>query len=100
PNGSNWTERNRDRRTSVNPWQTVEGADIRYAATLDGTTWRGEASIPWAVIGDTTHGRPVLLRFNFLQHRHDIGESASWAGPVDFGRDDSFTGVLFIKDGQ
>jgi hypothetical protein len=41
---------------------------------------------------------PVMLRFNFTQHRADTGESASWAGPVDFGRDDAFTGLLFLQE--
>jgi hypothetical protein len=26
------------------------------------------------------------------------GESASWAGPVDSGRDEHFTGLLFLRD--
>jgi hypothetical protein len=26
------------------------------------------------------------------------GESSSWAGPVDFGRDDSFTGLLLLRE--
>ena len=39
-----------------------------------------------------------MLRFNFVQHRGDTGESASWAGPIDFGRDESLTGLLFIRD--
>ena len=44
--------------------------------------------------------RPVMLRFNLTQHCTDSGESASWAGPVDFGRDDALTGLLFLKDPQ
>jgi hypothetical protein len=38
-----------------------------------------------------------MLRFNFSQHRAATCESASWAGPVDFGRDESFTGVLYLR---
>ena len=37
---------------------------------------------------DGSRQRPVMLRLNFSQHRATTGESASWAGPVDFGRDD------------
>jgi len=39
-----------------------------------------------------------MLRFNVTQHRADSGESASWAGPVDFGRDDALTGVLILRE--
>ena len=70
---------------------------MRYIATLDGPIWRGEIAIPWKTIS-AERGRPVLLRFNFTQHRTDTGESASWADPIDFGRDDAFTGLLFIRD--
>ncbi len=41
-----------------------------------------------------------MLKFNFTQHRAEAGESASWAGPIDFGRDDSLIGLLFIRDSQ
>ena len=92
-----WIERKSDSR---GVWQSFEGAGIRYSGTLDGGTWRGEVAIPWAAIGDTANGRPVLLRFNFTQHRHNTGESASWAGPIDFGRDDAFTGALYLRDPQ
>jgi hypothetical protein len=96
PNGVCWIERKGD-SNSVDPWQAFEGTGVRYIATLDGSIWRGEIAIPWKAM---TNGRnrPVLLRFNFTQHRNDTGESASWAGPVDFGRDDAFTGMLFIRD--
>ena len=30
--------------------------------------------------------------------RHATGESASWAGPIDFGRDESFMGLLYLRD--
>jgi hypothetical protein len=40
----------------------------------------------------------VLLRFNFAQHVHTTGQSATWAGPVDFGRDDSFMGLLYLRE--
>lgn len=41
---------------------------------------------------------PALLRFNFVQHRTTTGESASWCGPVDFGRDDALMGALILRD--
>ena len=57
-------------------------------------------SIPWRAICDADRGVPALLRFNFAQHRTATGESASWAGPVDFGRDDAFTGVLYLREAR
>jgi hypothetical protein len=54
-------------------------------------------SIPWSVIGEQGRGRPVMLRFNFTQHKNSTGESATWAGPVDFGRDSNFMGILVIR---
>ena len=53
--------------------------------------------MPWRVLSDPKLGAPALLRFNFAQHRHATGESASWAGPVDFGRDDAFMGALYLR---
>ncbi|HEX3358565.1 MAG TPA: hypothetical protein VHS31_16440 [Tepidisphaeraceae bacterium] len=96
PNGSCWVEKKGD-SMSADQWPTFE-ANVRYAATLDGSTWRGEIAIPWSAI--SPKGRPPLLKFNFVQHRTDTGESASWAGPLDFGRDNDFTGLLFIRDGN
>jgi hypothetical protein len=105
-NGSVWVERKGDPRRMIDPWQAFEGAGIRYQARLDGAQWRGEVSIPWSAIieaarlygPDNRPQRPVLLRFNFAQHKSTTGESATWAGPVDFGRDDAFTGVLLVRD--
>ena len=52
--------------------------DLPYSAySTEGSTWRGELAIPWKVITEQA-GRPVLLRFNFIQHRTETGESASW----------------------
>jgi hypothetical protein len=39
---------------------------------------------------------PAAVQLLPAPDRH--GESASWAGPVDFGRDDGFTGVLYLKE--
>ena len=36
-------------------------------------------------------------RTALAQHRSTTGESSSWAGPIDFGRDDSFMGALQIR---
>jgi hypothetical protein len=99
PNGSCWVERKMDPRRFVDPWQPIEGAGIRYAPTVDEADWRGELAIPWkALNNDPAKGRPVMLRFNFVQHKTLTGESASWAGPIDTGRDENFTGVLLIRE--
>jgi hypothetical protein len=97
PTGGHWVERKNPSRFAVDPWQPVEGAGIYYACTLDGD-WRGELRIPWKAIVDPDKGRPRLLRFNFAQHKNATGESASWAGPVDFGRDDGFMGLLYLRE--
>jgi hypothetical protein len=95
-----WIERKMDPRLFADPWQPLEGAGVRYVATIDGADWRGEVAIPWKAINAPDKPRPVLLRFNFVQHNAATGESASWAGPIDFGRDDAFTGVLFLRETQ
>lgn len=98
PNGGVWVERKLDERLHLRPWEVVEGAAVRYANTTPGNgQWNGELAIPWNLIGDANRGLPVLLRFNFVQHRQLNGESASWCGPIDFGRDDALTGVLFLR---
>ena len=107
PGGNLWVERKVDERLNVQPWQSFNAA-VRYAATLDGSVWRGELAVPWASLinpdKDAELARqgkpnlPVMLTFNFIQHRRDTGESASWAGPLDSGRDDPFTGVLMLKE--
>jgi hypothetical protein len=93
-----WVERKLNPKLNADPWQPLEGARIRYKAALNGSDWRGEVSIPWNAIVEPGAAVPTLLRFNFSQHRTATGESASWAGPVDFGRDDGFTGVLYLKE--
>ena len=97
PNGSNWVERKLDPRLNADPWEPFESTGVRYATASAGPKWTGEVAIPWRVLADPKLGVPTLLRFNFAQHRTATGESASWAGPVDFGRDDAFTGVLHLK---
>ena len=94
PGGAVWVER---KAVSDGGWGPIEGA-VRYATTTtpDGR-WRGEAAIPWTLISPNKKHRPVLLRFNFSQNRQATCESASWAGPVDFGRDARFTGLLYLR---
>jgi hypothetical protein len=99
PTGT-WAERKLDPRQHANPWDPMQGVNLRYKAALDGDRWIGEVAIPWNSITDPNAPMPKLLRFNFVQHRHATGESASWAGPIDFGRDDSFTGVLHVREAQ
>jgi hypothetical protein len=99
PTAGQWVERKRDPRLFADPWQPFEGSGIRYTARLDdGGQWNGEMAIPWRVITDRDRGLPKFLRFNFTQHVHTSGQSASWAGPIDFGRDDSFMGLLVVRE--
>jgi len=98
PTGADWVERRQPSRDLSDDWRTTEGAGVRYATTTttDGR-WRGEVGIPWALINATDKNAPILLRFNFSQHRQQNCESASWCGPVDFGRDEKLMGVLYLK---
>jgi hypothetical protein len=105
PRGGWFVERKVDPKQNAIPWQAVVGEAIRYAAQTKAepggnTLWFGELAIPWAAINDARHqgNRPTLLRFNFVQHKDATGESASWAGPIDFGRDENFTGLLYVRD--
>ena len=111
PGGQVQVARKLNPKLHAEPLQPVAGADVRYAATVapppsaegaapstTGQIWRGEVAIPWALLGDPNRkDLPALLRFNFVQHRHAVGESASWAGPVDYGRDESFMGLLDVR---
>jgi hypothetical protein len=83
-----------------NHWVVAQGAPVQYVYTTEGSLWRGELSLPWDLINDNNHKgmRPELMRFNFVQHKGSTGESASWAGPVDYGQDDSFMGLLYLRD--
>jgi hypothetical protein len=99
PNGAQWVERKLWVSGPGDAWESLNGTGIRYAANTPGDgKWTGELAIPWSVIAEQGRGRPVLLRFNFTQHKNDTGESATWAGPVDYGRDDAFMGVLVIRN--
>jgi len=99
PQGQLDIQRRLDRQQHANPWMAFSGADIRYGFSIDKSLWRGEIEIPWDAFNDAAHQgkRPAMLRFNFSQHRGSTGESSSWAGPVDFGRDETFMGVLQIR---
>lgn len=107
PGGNLWVERHGDPRVSVNTWQPFESG-VRYAATADGNIWRGEIAVPWSALIDASKtddfarqarpNLPTMLKFNFIQHRRDTGDSTSWAGPIDVGRSDAFTGVLVLKE--
>ena len=61
--------------------------------------WQGEIALPWEALARPGEpaGRPTLLRFNFAQHRGTTGESATWAGPVDHGRDEGLMGLLELR---
>jgi hypothetical protein len=99
PSGALWVERKaRDAAGNVE-WQPIEIGGLRYATTTSPEgRWHGEAGIPWSLIsGHEDQKIPTLLRFNFSQHRNATCESASWCGPVDFGRDDQLMGVLYVR---
>src|SRR5262249_26019931 len=93
-----WVEKKLNPRQFADPWQPIEGLAVRYAGTVDGGTWRGELAIPWKALIEANKDRPNLLRFNVVHHVGATGESASWAGPIDFGRDESFMGLLYLRD--
>lgn len=80
----------------------VVGSNVQFATVGEGSTWRGELAIPWELLNDADHQgqRPTLVRFNFVQHKAATGESASWAGPVDFGQDDGMMGLLYLRDAK
>ena len=89
PNGQAIAE-----RLESEAW-TPFAARLGYAARheRDGT-WRGELTIPWASLGGSGANVPELLRFNFSHTRGRSGLAASWAGPIDFGRDVNIAGAL------
>ena len=103
PDGA-FARRRGDRRRQVEPWQNFESG-LRYAATVDaGGVWRAEVTLPWQALrtaGLDAGGVPDLLRFNLAHHDGQSGQSTSWAGPVDSGSDESFTGALVLRrDGK
>jgi hypothetical protein len=104
PRGQLFAERKVNPRENVMPWQSVVGEAIRYAASNDvkdgNPAWRGEVAIPWGALNDQKHQgiRPTLLRYNFIQHKNHTGESSSWAGPIDSGRDEDLMGLIYLRD--
>jgi hypothetical protein len=99
PSGGVWVERKSDTQPGDAGWRPLDAGVVRYDARTAESAWRGEVAIPWSVIlneeGAATP--PTLLRFNFAQHKAATGESASWAGPVDFGRDETFMGLIYLR---
>jgi hypothetical protein len=90
----------KDQRLLGAGYRNVLGGSVNFQTRTEGNVWRGELEIPWDLINDKNHKgmHPTLMRFNFAQHKHATGESSSWAGPVDFGQDDSFMGLLYLRD--
>ncbi len=99
PNGVCMVRRRVD-GAATSPWREIDGTAVRYAADPQHENWTGEMWIPWDLIldGNQAHPRPQLMRFNFIQHMASNGESDSWAGPIDFDQDDSFMGLLYLRD--
>jgi hypothetical protein len=91
-------ERRASSRQNISPWEPFNGGGIHYASTIDGPVWRGEIVIPWSALNAPGDGRqPRFLRFNFIQHHGTSGQSASWAGPIDFSRDEQMMGLIEIR---
>lgn len=98
PNGVCMVKRRLDPRTNADPWREIDGTAVRYAAEPRQGVWTGEVAIPWQLLLNDNSVKPRLLRFNFIQHMQSTGESASWAGPIDFDQDDSFMGLLYLQE--
>ncbi|MEL7237279.1 MAG: hypothetical protein AAGK78_00335, partial [Planctomycetota bacterium] len=104
PSGNAFAQIAVDRRTNELVWQDVQ-ANLPYSTTVEQATgiWRGEITLPWSALQEgprtvrSMANVPAMLRFNVSQHVADTGESASWAGPVDHGRDASITGALILR---
>jgi hypothetical protein len=98
PGGVCVIKRRADSRAGPGTWQEIAGADVRYAANASAAGWTGDLAIPWKLILPGDRPRPRVLRFNFIQHMASNGESASWAGPIDFDMDVSYMGLIFLRD--
>jgi hypothetical protein len=98
PSGACMVKRRLDPRTNSDPWRETDGTAVRYAADPRLGTWAGEVAIPWRLLLNDSPGKPRLLRFNFIQHFQNSGESASWAGPIDFDQDDGLMGLLYLQE--
>ena len=106
PNGVAWAERRLDPRLNRVPWQPFE-SNTRFQSTLVEGVWRGELAIPMSALRlegrYDANGReipPVMYRFNVAQHRHETGQTTTWAGPVDQMRDETFTGLLVAVEAR
>lgn len=80
-------------------WQGFVTPDIQYGSNINKGIWQGECNLAWDALYEPNAPRqPVkLLRFNFTQYRGRVGHSATWAGPVDSGRDEHFMGAIEIR---
>jgi hypothetical protein len=98
--GGVWVERKTGDGAAAGQWIPYDAGGIRIASTFDGKArlWRSELEIPWRAIIPPDRGRPSLLRFNFIQHREETNESASWAGPLYESRQSGLTGLLLVRD--
>lgn len=121
--GGIWVEQKGVDASSQDDWRPLDGAGIRYAGTITpeptnpgdqgpadrsatsaapqaktDNIWRGEVAIPWETLLEKGKPRPKYLRFNFVQHSNATGLSASWAGPIDFGRDANLMGLLILRE--
>jgi hypothetical protein len=85
-------------RKSATQWSTIGNAVTPYAANIANNQWTAELAIPWKEILPPGAAIPTYLQFNFSHHRDTTGESASWAAPIDSGRDEHFTGALILRD--
>lgn len=98
PNGVCMVRRRLDPRTNIDPWRETDGTAVRYAADPQQSAWTGEVAIPWRLLLNGNTARPRILKFNFIQHQNASGQSASWAGPIDFDQDESLMGLLYLQD--
>jgi hypothetical protein len=98
PNGVCVVKRRLDPKTHSNPWQETDGTAVRYASEPNPDLWTGEIAIPWKLLFGDAERHVQMVRFNFVQHIQSKGESASWAGPIDDDLDDSYMGLLYLRD--
>ncbi|MEM6561649.1 MAG: hypothetical protein AAF656_08610, partial [Planctomycetota bacterium] len=106
PTGVVWAERRNDPKRFRVPWQPFE-SNTRFQSTLVDGVWRGELAIPRAALELDARfderglpDRPAMYKFNFAQHRHETGQTTTWAGPVDGMRDEAFGGVLVVGNAE
>ncbi len=95
-----WVERKSRSASGAPTWEPFDAAGLRYCSGVDPSQkiWSAELAIPWQAIAAANRARPGLLRFNLIQHQHATNRSASWAGPLDESRDDSISGLIFLRE--